>query len=234
MNNAYLYIDGFKFPITHLDFNLHQFKGTNNRPVGKAYGGEFSFTLDFDTKDAITLIDWMVSSTIQKDGHIEILDFTNSRIAFKLEFANAYATAQEFYYSAFSNLPLQTNVTVTAGALRFNREVTFFQNWNSKGPFTVQSPSVVREATEEDFDFSEYYFEDLNGNRIEQSKIRYQQEVYLVVSSQNATGKTITLDLDDNRLDYEYQGKIIENDILSNLKISADTMKIKLKAIRQN
>jgi len=149
MNNAYLYIDSFKLPISYLNFNLRQFTGTNNRPKSKVHGGEFNFTLDIDTKDTIILVQWMLSSTMQKEGYIEIYDFTHSRVAFKLEFANAYATGQDFRYDAFSNLPLQTNVTVTVGAIRYAKEVPFFQTWDPKNSFDEKATPMMREDPEE-------------------------------------------------------------------------------------
>ena len=137
MHNAYLYIDEFKFPIKYLEYNFRQFTGTNNKPNTRVFGGEFSFTFDIDDKKAIHLIDWMLSSTMQKNGYIEIMDFNKTSIAFKLEFANAYATSQLFHYDANSNLPLQSNVTVTAGAIRFNKDPmsTFKQTWQKDEPF---------------------------------------------------------------------------------------------------
>lgn len=191
MNNAYLHVDGFKFPITYFDFNLRQFKGTNNRPLGKVHGGEFSFTLDFDNKNAISLIAWMISPNMQKDGYIEIQDFANSSIAFKLEFANAYATAQEFYYSAFSNLPLQTNVTITAGALRFDREVPFFQTWNPNNSFTNQSATVV--ITNNSPNIQSFTWFNINTEEHNISEISYNEKVNLRAKIENSDSGTATI-----------------------------------------
>ncbi len=149
MHNAYLYIDDLKIPIKNLDYNFTQFKGANSKPSSGVIGGEFSFTYDIDNKKTIPLIRWMLSPTLQKNGFIEILDFTQSSIAFKLEFANAYATNQTFQYDAFSNLPLQANVTVTTGAIRFNKEVTHLQTWTPKDPFTVQEVTEVEDQEDQ-------------------------------------------------------------------------------------
>lgn len=230
MNNAYLYVDGFKFPITYFDFNLRQFKGTNNRPRGKVHGGEFSFTLDFDNKNTISLIAWMISPNMQKDGYIEILDFANSSIAFKLEFANAYATAQEFYYSAFSNLPLQTNVTITAGALRFDREVPFFQTWNPNNSFTNQSATVVNKENDVK-KLSNYYLTDKQGNKI--NSFTSGDIIVLNIETQNRVGDITDIDMNNDNYDFKYNGNRLKNYTLKNVKLTSDLKKIELEVINQ-
>lgn len=151
MHNAYLYIEDLKFPVKYLKYNFRQFTGTNSKPNTRVFGGEFSFTFDIDDKKAIHLIDWMLSSIMQKNGYIEIMDFNQTNIAFKLEFANAYATSQLFHYDAYSNLPLQSNITVTAGALRFNKDPmsTYKQTWEKGDPFVNDNTTPINEIEEE-------------------------------------------------------------------------------------
>ena len=43
----------------------------------------------------------------------------------------------------------------------------------------------------------------------------------------------MTIDLDDKSLDYEYNGKRLENDIIRNISITGDQTKLKLKAVKQ-
>jgi hypothetical protein len=73
------------------------------------------------------------------------------------------------------------------------------------------------------------YFEDSAGNKTEVTKPN--QKVFLVVETKNLVGKKVNLDLADAKFDYEYNGKILENDILNDFEIAADTMKIELKSV---
>jgi len=59
------------------------------------------------------------------------------------------------------------------------------------------------------------------------------QNVILVVETNNLVGKTVNIDLSDAAFDYEYKGKILENDTLKDFKIESDTMKIELKSVRE-
>ena len=46
-------------------------------------------------------------------------------------------------------------------------------------------------------------------------------------------GESIDIDLNDSKIDFEYKGVILENDILKDFVITSDTMKIELKTIKQ-
>jgi len=74
------------------------------------------------------------------------------------------------------------------------------------------------------------YFEDSTGKKTEVTGPN--QKVFLVVETMNLIGKKVNLDLSDVKFDYEYNGKILENDILKDFEITADTMKIELKSVQ--
>ena len=237
MHNAYLYIDEFKFPIKYLEYNFRQFTGTNNKPNTRVFGGKFSFTFDIDDKKAIHLIEWMFSSTMQKNGYIKIMDFNQTSLDFKLEFANAYATSQLFHYDATSNLPLQSNVTVTAGAIRLNKDVTFLQTWNPKDPFVAQNTPIIREELEEENKKPipsvikvEGPFNS-RGDKLEYVEKDNQYTYLATVKNLQGNSDKInwTISYDDDEIDNSYKlfsGGHIEND---KLKVEIQTKKAKEK-----
>lgn len=46
-------------------------------------------------------------------------------------------------------------------------------------------------------------------------------------------GKTASFDLSDDKLDYEYSGKYLENNLLENIKVTDEMMKVKLQTLKQ-
>jgi len=73
------------------------------------------------------------------------------------------------------------------------------------------------------------YFEDESGNKTEIAKPS--QKVILIIETKYLTGKKANIDLSDSQFDYEYNGKILENDILNDFEITSDTMRIELKTV---
>ncbi len=77
-----------------------------------------------------------------------------------------------------------------------------------------------------------YYFKDKEGNRISQDKLEPEMEIYLYLETENALDQTLTIELNDPRMDYEYEGEILENDILKDISITGNTTRIKLKTVK--
>lgn len=79
-------------------------------------------------------------------------------------------------------------------------------------------------------DITEAYFTDLQGNRIDLGED--EQDVYLVIEGENLVGEQIDIDLADKKLYFEYNGSILENDLLKNYIFKNDNKEqIKLKVI---
>lgn len=76
---------------------------------------------------------------------------------------------------------------------------------------------------------TEIYYTDLEGNK--KVNIFVDDEIYLVIESQNMIGKTINIDLADKHKDFEYQGERLENDILKDILIEENFQRIPLKVI---
>ena len=75
----------------------------------------------------------------------------------------------------------------------------------------------------------DYYLIDNNGKRVEQVSIN--DEVALIIESENMVGKNITINLSNKSHDFEYQGSRLANDRINNFQIKSDQEKIKLKII---
>ena len=79
-------------------------------------------------------------------------------------------------------------------------------------------------------DIIEAYFTDLQGNKIDLGED--EQEIYLVIEGENLVGEQIDIDLTDKKLYFEYNGSILENDLLKNYTFKNDNKEqIKLKVI---
>ena len=79
-------------------------------------------------------------------------------------------------------------------------------------------------------DIVEVYFTDLQGNKIDLGED--EQEIYLVIEGENLVGEQIDIDLADKKLYFEYNGSILENDLLKNYTFKNDNKEqIKFKVI---
>jgi hypothetical protein len=83
----------------------------------------------------------------------------------------------------------------------------------------------------EDPQILECFLEDEQGNTI--SKSKKNQSIFVVVNTKDMVGKSIDIDLSDDDIDYEYNGAVVDNDLIEGINVTADTMRIQLKTIKQ-
>jgi len=142
MINAYLHIDGMKLKLLKFNFNFNQDLGTNNKPVSKSKGGLINVTLE-STKD-VSMLEWVESNSILKDGRIEVFNNDGTQITFKIDFANAYGTIGDYSFKSFSNEPMSYTITINPGIIRFNGDNSnlFMQSWNPNNPFLAAAAPI--------------------------------------------------------------------------------------------
>lgn len=121
-------------------------------------------------------------------------------------------------------------LTLSPGIQRV-RDQIFEKLWNPNNPFIASAPITERDDSEPEM--LESYYEDKKGNRIPDHKIKIGTEVYLVIKTKNAIGKSISIDLADNSRDFEYNGEVLENDILEGITIKSDMQRVSLKVVPQ-
>jgi hypothetical protein len=124
-------------------------------------------------------------------------------------------------------------LTLSPGVSRFKNTV-FEKNWKVTDLSTLggERKSYLRsqDSSPEPL-LLESYFENSEGKTI--FKPKKNESIFLVIKTQNMTGKKINIDLSDDEIDYEYNGKHLENDLLEEIDITADTLKLSLKTLKQ-
>lgn len=70
------------------------------------------------------------------------------------------------------------------------------------------------------------FFEDVSGKKID--NIGKDKQVYLIVETRNSIGNKIDIDLSDIKRALEYDGNRLEENILQNVEITSDKMRLKL------
>jgi len=97
---------------------------------------------------------------------------------------------------------------------------------------TMSSRAYPYDELEEDGEgLVEVYFEDEQGKKIEKANVN--KTIILVIKTNKMQGKKIDIDLGDLAVDFEYNSKILENNIVAGLDVTSDLMQIKLKTHKQ-
>jgi len=95
----------------------------------------------------------------------------------------------------------------------------------------VEPKEKTQQLSNDEPEIVGYYFKDIEGNPINQEELEPDMEIYLYLETENALDQTLTIALNDPQLDYEYEGEIVENDVLKDIAITGNTTRIKLKTV---
>lgn len=95
----------------------------------------------------------------------------------------------------------------------------------------VRSKEKSQQLLNTDPDLFELYYTDTSGKKIENSDFKIGTFIYLNVRGENLAGKTGDLSIEDEKVDFEYEGNRLENDTLQNYTFKSNNDSIKLKII---
>ena len=132
-------------------------------------------------------------------------------------------------FNSSDNQPITDTVHITCGGVEdsYYPSTVYEEHWritypnNGEETVTDEEPKIIN-----------WHIEDKENNIIEKDEIEIDEEIIVVIETQNATGEMFHINLDSNRLDFEHDGKILGNDILD-IQIKEEIQQIHLKAIKQ-
>ena len=148
------------------------------------------------------------------------------------KFNDAYPVYFEEVFNANDNEQLTIVMSISPAIQEYGSKL--IKDWNiSYIPPSESTPTESEEEEKEEPKFLGYHFENEDGENIDQDKIRIDDVIYLVIETENADGEKVTLNLDDDNLDYKYNGKVLENDTLKGVSVTGSVTKVKLTAVAQ-
>jgi len=223
-----LYIDDEVNNVLSFNTNIQKQADVNGRPSSTFTGGHYWFEIEA-TKSTIILA-WMISASQRKTIKLVISPVNGNGKSTTIILGDAFCIKHTTIFNSISNQPLKEIFEVTPAYIKQNDVIMFAKWWKETDLTNTATPTVINE--EEEKEILESYFEDMQGNRIDDPKIG--TDANLVIKSENAVGKIVDIDLSDKKKDFVYKGQVLENDILKNLVIKSNTQKEKLTIIAQN
>lgn len=212
--------------VLHTNIHLYQqCDPSTHQPNAKTNGGLFQVVIEAD--EHTDLLNTVISGTMcsgyirffKRDGMSKLIDY---------EFFDAYIIDISTHFNAYSPDPMTDTLTFSPGILRFG-DVIYEKWWKvtDLNRETVE-PTVIEDDNPQ---ILESYFEDENNETV--YKPKKDQNITLVIKSQNMIGKYVDIDLGDSDIEFEHNGELLEEDILREHRITSDFMRIQLKTIKR-
>ena len=221
---AKLYFDGGERTLLSYNFQANKSLGSNGRPT---FLKEMVFNVSFYPEKGDEFFYRWVLNKSEEPQRVKIVlyDIVWKRVVEQHEII--YSTGVQVHSEFDHQLGTINRLKIPALTLitneRYDTDIRFggyLTGEIERHKKKQQTPEIVG-----------YYFQDMNGQRISQDELEPEMEIYLCIETENASNQTLTINLNDPRIDYEYEGQMVENDVLKDISISGNTTRIKLKTV---
>ncbi len=227
---AKMYVEDKEINILDFKFRFTRSTDEHGKPMGKPRGTIFEII--FETTADQSFMAWSVATDMTKHVKIVVSPVTATSKSRIIELYDVHCVYFKNNFNAKNGEPMTTLVHLTPAIMIDDGYKVLDHYWKKTDLSMDNITPTVLKRDEEKGKVIDYYLIDSEGTRIE--KIEEQEEIFLVLETEEMTGKKITIDLSSKSHDFEYQGERLENDILRDYQIQGEQDKIKLKVLPAN
>ena len=226
---AKLFVDGEYYNIKEFEYGFVNGGNANGFSSGKTR--QTGLTCEIEAIRQEYFEEWAMENYMKKYIEVHISHGVNSMGRTRvLKCHDTFLLELHTRFSSTSSEPMSFHMFMKSGAIEASWSTAAHVEAWSELPTQDGEATVIEEEIEGSIlDIS---YEDNQGNVI--TKIRKNKDIFLVVKTENMTGKTIDIDLSDDAYNFEYNGEVLENDQLLNYSVANDISRIPLKTIKQN
>ena len=214
--------------INILDFKFRFTRSTDEhgKPMGRPNGTIFEII--FETTSDQSFMSWAVATDMTKHVKIVVSPVTATSKSRVIELYDVHCVHFKNNFNAQDGEPMTTLIHLTPAIMIDDGYKVLDHYWkktdlNAAAPITTIEPEKQKKLISA-------HFEDENNNKIEIDKIK-DQIVYLILKTKDTVGDSISINIDNEHHRFKHNGKFLEDGILENLHITADTMRVELETL---
>ncbi|WP_375563453.1 type VI secretion system tube protein TssD (plasmid) [Bernardetia sp. OM2101] len=221
-----LYVEDKEITILDFKFRFTRSTDEHGKPMGKPRGTIFEIT--FETTADQSFMEWSVSTDMMKNVKIVVSPVTATSKSRIIELYDVCCVFFKNNFNAQNGEPMTTLIHLTP-AIMIDDGYKVLDHYWKKTDLSADSPVTTVEP-EKQKQLISAHFEDENRKKIEQEEID-NQTVFLVLITKDTVGKPISINVDNENHYFKYNGKLLEDGLIENLTVTADTMRLELEAI---
>ena len=224
---AKIIIDDEEINALWFSFGYQRHADVNGRPTTK--GVFLGLRVAIESRRTLNLAYWAFAPNLTKEIELHISSRFGEGRTRKLKLYDCHLLRWDNRFTANGSQPMHEILHISAGGVKDNNSAKEYSaSWRKTFDMDDVEPTTLYQEESEVLDC---YYTDSEGN--EDTTLEIGKEVYLVLKTENMVGETKDIDLSNNKKDFEYQGEVLEDDIIKDFHITSDLQKIKLKIIAQ-
>lgn len=226
---AKLLIDDLEVNILDFNFTINRKSLNNvtptNLPVFKG------INMVIESRKDLNLSSWSFSKNETKQLQVHIYSRINNGKIRKLYLFDCHLVNWNTKFSSVSNEPMHETLGISCGGVKdSNSDTEYSAYWR----VTFDKEDVEATSTEKDVEKKvvNYQLTDADGYELDEYEVG--DNIVLHIETENRIGDKINIHLEDKTHDFLYNGKVLENDKLSDYIINSNLEKIELEVISQS
>jgi len=226
---AILIIDDKEVNVLNFDFSYQKQADTNGRPTGKAVFNGINIAIE--SRKDLNLADWAIAPNEKKQLQLHIYPrFLNSKTR-KFALYDCHLLHWNNNFSATGIEPLKEILNIScAGVKDSDSTKEYAAYWRETFDNDVEA-TVITKNEDKDVHIISCNYTDMDGNPI--SELYEGDEIILTVNTEDCVGKPIDINLSEFDFGFKYKGKVVKNNMLTNIKVTANAHPINLEVIEQ-
>ena len=226
---AILIIDDIEVNVLSFDFAYNKQADISGRPTSKSIFNGLSIAIE--SREQLNLADWAIAQDETKQIELHIYPrFLDSKTR-KITLYDCHLLKWDNYFSASGNEPLTEFLQISCGGVKDSNSSIQYEAYWRKTYDSEAEPTVLSHNEEEEIHVINCSYTDREGNPI--TELYEGEEITLIVTTENCVGKPIDIDLSEFEFEFKYQGNVVPNNILENIKVTANEHRIDLEVIEK-
>ncbi|KAA1247983.1 type VI secretion system tube protein TssD [Aquimarina sp. RZ0] len=227
---AKLFVDNKEFIVEQHYFSFFQNTDHTGRPSNKPINRTFDFKVH-GSKET-TFFEWSIHPDMMKNCKIVFSSRFGTSKSTTIELLDAYCLHYKLHYQHDSTSAFMVYFSLSPATILFNGQEMLSHWWRKTDPTLLGQPIIEREEEDAEPKVIDYYITDLNNKRVE--NVKPNDKIILNIHTKNMIDKLFTINLDNPKVDFKYNGEILTNDTLKGYLIEKNLEKIELEVIKQD
>ena len=222
---AKLYVEDKEINILDFKFRFTRSVDEHGKPMGKPNGTIFEII--FETTADQSFMAWSIATDMTKHVKIVVSPVSGTSKSRIIELYDVHCVFFKNDFNSRNGEPMTTLIHLTP-AIMIDDGYKVLDHYWKKTDLSAENvvPTVIKQ--DEELEIIDMHYEDEEGEKIETI---HAGKVKLVIKTKNWEGKYIDINLNNKEHDFEYEGKHVENDLLTRVKLTGETTTLDLEAI---
>lgn len=227
-----LLIEQREIEVISYQFGFKKNTEEQNKPISStSFNG---LEIEIESTENTYFEEWMNSEKSKEKIELQIFYPYLEGGSKIMTFFDCYLIGFKTDFSSNNTEPMKDRLRITCGGVKAPySQIEYSTSWRKtlspKNEYKSTTPIVEykQDGTKKLLD---YFITDTNDGIIDNYKEN--DIIFLNIKTKNRVGDFLTLNIKDADYDFEYNGKVLSDDILKDIKIVNDLMKVKLKVVK--